>query len=549
MRLWLGVILLLGCGEDERTLQWRLVFEPPAEEARVAAVEARIVQGGCDSSVEAFRTRWTREDGAPSMEAPSLEPGHYAFIARAQDAACNWFMAGCDEVTLPLGDGATVEVRLEPSTVEPDPACGDPTCPLPAPWDEAIDWAGGPTFYVEAGATGTSGAATDPVPELLDALLLAQSFADRPVTVLVRAGTHTTSVSSFDGALLQRTATAPLRILGEDGAAFDNPDTASRSAALYLLGASYLVVENLTFRGGVSPFRIDSDSGFQNQRIVLRDLVVPGDADAECIRVYDIEDLHVIGSETIGCEIGLRLLYVRRGWALGNTFRDAPGVGVSAEGASEDLLIHGNQLFGLARYGVQLGASALRPDGATHEALRAYVVGNVFRSVGSGGFGPTLFGSCDGCVIAHNTFLDPQGFLTRILQVSDPALEDTRNGLFVNNLIVFDVADVDAYVNLDSRPDATIAPETFTFGWNLFVPDDPTFAGFTVPSPVPPDTTSSLANDAGFVDPTGASGYRIAEDSPARGAGMAFEYGIFDPPDFRSVCFGSPPSIGAFEDP
>jgi hypothetical protein len=146
--------------------------------------------------------------------------------------------------------------------------------------------------------------------------------------------------------------------------------------------------------------------------------------------------------------------------------------------------------------------------------------------------------------------IDPQAYLTRILETSD-APEPSRDGVFVNNLIVFDVADVIGYVNLDSRADAMIAPETYTYGFNLFVPNDPTFGGFTTSSPVPPDTTSTVAESAGFADPAGRdpSSYRLAAGSAARGAGMAFDYGVFDPPDFRSACFADPPSIGAFEEP
>ena len=541
--------LLAGCGEADRTLVWRLSFDPPSEEARVAAVEARVLRGDCDSSAETWRHRWTRDEMTPSIDVPSLEAGTYSFVARGTDDACNFVVAGCTTVELPINEGATVEVILRPEAGGMDPACGDGACPLPPAWDESVDWAGGETFWVDGRATGTTGTEDDPVPQMLDALVLAQSVADRPVTIVVTSGTHSTT-RSFDAALLQRTASAPLRILGEDGAGFDNPDPASLSAAFYMLGASYVVVENLSFRGGLSPFRIDADTGFDNHHVVLRDLVVPGDADSECIRLYNLRDLHVIGSETIGCEIGLRLLYVRNAWALDNVFRDAAGVGVSVEGASEDVLIHGNQLLSLGGFGVVLGGNAIRPAGATHEAKRAYVIGNILRSVGASDTGSMLFGNCEGCVFAHNTMIDPQAYLTRILQASDaPGL--SQDGLFVNNVIVFDVTDVIGYVNLDARPDARIAPETYTYGWNLFVPDDSSFGGFTTPSPVPPDTTSIVADEAGFVDPGGTdpSSYRLAAESPARGAGRAFDYGAFDPPDFRSTCFADPPSIGAFEEP
>ena len=541
--------LLGGCGEADRTLVWRLSFEPASEEARIAAVEARVLRGGCDSSAETWRQRWTREEMGAAMEVPALEPGTYSFVARGADAACNFVVAGCTTVELPINDGATVEVILRPDAGGMDPACGEGACPLPPAWDESVDWASGETFWVDGRASGTTGTEDDPVPQMLDALVLAQGVTDRPVTVIVKSGTHSTS-TSFDASLLQRTAEAPLRILGEDGAGFDNPEPGTTSAAFYMLGASYVVVENLSFRGGVSPFRIDADTGFDNHHIVLRDLVVPGDDDSECIRLYNLRDVHVIGSETIGCEIGLRLLRVRNGWALGNTFRDAAGVGVSVEGSSEDVLIHGNQLLSLGGFGVVLGGSAIRPAGATHEAHRVYVVGNILRSIGASDTGSMLFGSCDGCVFAHNTMIDPQAFITRILQTSD-APGPSQDGLFVNNLIVFDVTDVIGYVNLDERVDAAIAPETYTYGWNLFVPNDTSFAGFTTPSPVPPDTTSTVVESAGFVDPGGTepSSYRLAAGSPARGAGMAFEYGTFDPPDFRSLCFAMPPSIGAFEEP
>jgi hypothetical protein len=46
------------------------------------------------------------------------------------------------------------------------------------------------------------------------------------------------------------------------------------------------------------------------------------------------------------------------------------------------------------------------------------------------------------------------------------------------------------------------------------------------------------------VDPTFTTGYDIGPGSPAAGAGMPYE-GLVG--DMDGVCYGSPPSIGAYE--
>jgi hypothetical protein len=109
----------------------------------------------------------------------------------------------------------------------------------------------------------------------------------------------------------------------------------------------------------------------------------------------------------------------------------------------------------------------------------------------------------------------------------------SRNGLFVNNLVVFAVADLSAFVNVG--PDT--APETFTFGNNLwYATDDPSFAGPTLTDGIPPETGSIIQMDPGpeaCIGNPGSSDGRVVEGSTA---------------DFDGSCWWNPrPSIGAVQ--
>ena len=139
------------------------------------------------------------------------------------------------------------------------------------------------------------------------------------------------------------------------------------------------------------------------------------------------------------------------------------------------------------------------------------VLSNVFVGNGAMGGAAVAYVGCDGCVTAHNTIVDPQVWVVRILQeTTDARFVPSRNGLFVNNIIVLQTGDIRTTVNVGGGT----APDTFTFGNNVWwATDDP---GWGVPSHGSgiPDETGSISADPGFADAAGGD-YRIAAGSPA----------------------------------
>lgn len=162
--LALSAVLACGCGGDPHGLTWRILL-PDEAGPRPAAIEARILRGGCGASDEvvyradvlpslapadagvAPRPDGTiavpdagvplpdagpdamdatagsmdgggvRSDAGPGviepLSPPRLAPGTYGFAATGRDATCHIVFAGCTQITLPAtADPTTVETVL-----------------------------------------------------------------------------------------------------------------------------------------------------------------------------------------------------------------------------------------------------------------------------------------------------------------------------------------------------------------------------------------------------------------------------------------------------
>ena len=233
-----------------------------------------------------------------------------------------------------------------------------------------------------------------------------------------------------------------------------------------------------------------------------------------------------------------------RGVIHGNSFHDTIANGVQAKGGSADTLIHGNRFERIAGRAVNAGGSTglayFRPQNATAEASGLKVISNVF--IGSA-MSAVAFVGCDGCVAAHNTIIEPRTWVARILQENtDARFVPSRNGVFVNNLIVLNAADISTVVNVGPNT----APATFTFGNNLwFALDRP--GTWTPPiSGVPAETGSLVQRDPLLVNRAGGD-FHLMAGSPAAGAARALTVPL--PSDFDGRCFASPATVGAFAAP
>ena len=111
--------------------------------------------------------------------------------------------------------------------------------------------------------------------------------------------------------------------------------------------------------------------------------------------------------------------------------------------------------------------------------------------------------------------------------------EECRDGVFVNNVVVFDRSSLSTDLNIGP----STAPGTFTFASNLWYAwDDPAQS-----QPALPVTeTDGIYGQ----DPLFGPGYRIGPTSPATGTGESTQWTWGD---FDGFCYADPPSRGAFE--
>jgi hypothetical protein len=364
----------------------------------------------------------------------------------------------------------------------------------------------------------------------------------------MHAGTYlgTTYAGSLEG-----TADAPIAIVGEGEAVLD-ADGASE--VLHVAEARYVVVEHLTLQNAtVNGINVDDGGTYDTpaEYVVMRDLVVRSigtGGNNDCIKLSGLDRFLLTGSDVSGCNAGdaVDMVGCHDGVIAANRFHDTPGSGgIQAKGGSSGTLIHGNVFVGVAGRSINAGGSTglefFRPLDAPYEAAGLRIVANVFVRSGDT---PIAFVGCDGCVFANNTVIDPQTRVTRILQETvDARLVPCRNGVFVNNVVVFQtgvIGNPDRFANVG--PDT--APETFGFGSNLwFATDDPGWTGPTLPAPIPAETGSVIGQDPAFED-AAAGNYDVPATSPVRGAGRTAQN---SPGDFAGRCWGDPPAIGAFQ--
>ncbi len=116
----------LSCDTPPRNLRWQISFGSDELSARATVVEARILEGGCDSGAVVFTTDITRDTGAIDG-VPELRPGAYGYSGRARDGDCKIFANGCVEVQLPT-EASEVEIVMGAAEDEQDLCSGAQTC-------------------------------------------------------------------------------------------------------------------------------------------------------------------------------------------------------------------------------------------------------------------------------------------------------------------------------------------------------------------------------------------------------------------------------------
>lgn len=369
--------------------------------------------------------------------------------------------------------------------------------------------------------------------------------------VRVHAGTYSGGTFLTDVA---GTPAAPIWIGGAPGES--RPVISGGSEGIHLTRASYVVIHDLEVTGA-SANGINADDGgdygnpLATHHVVFRGLDIHdigAGGNEDCLKLSGLNEYWVLGSEFEGCGGGLSGSGIdhvgcHRGLIARNEFRNLSANGVQSKGGSEDIEIRWNRFLESGSRGLNMGGSTgfqfFRPplsmSSPNAEARNIRLIANLI----DGSDAAVAYVGCVGCVVAHNTIIDPHNWILRILQETlstpDYEFEACRDGIFVNNLVYFERGDLSTYVNIGPNT----APGTFTFANNLWYAWD---------NPSQSEPTLPVAETDGIygIDPGLDTEYRIGPASPAAGAGQE---SIWTWGDLSGTCYTSPPSIGAFEVP
>jgi hypothetical protein len=450
--------------------------------------------------------------------------------------SCAIASIGCD------GPVAAVDAGRRDAGSQPDAARPE-GCALPVPFDEGATYER--TLHVSTtGDDGADGSASAPLASIEEAA----RRATPGTRIVLAAGTYSASwyVGSLNGE-----EDRPIAIAGEGEVILD---AGGQGEALHVSNPRYVVIENLTIQNATgNGINIDDGGTGIAEHVVLRDLVVRNigtGGNNDCVKLSGLDRFFVIGGDLSGCNAGdaIDMVGCHDGVIRGVHIHDTPAGGIQAKGGSSGTIMHGNLFTDVNGRSVNAGGSTgdefFRPIDAPYEAQRLYVVANVFVRSGADSGAPIAYVGCDGCVFANNTVIEPRTWVARILQErTEPRFVPCRDGVFANNLVLFDVADLRTYVNVGGGT----APETFSFHHNLWwAQDDASFTGPDIPAPIPPETGSVIA-DPMLVDAAGGD-FHPSSTSRANGAGAVI---LEAPPypDYEGRCFAEPGTIGAFQAP
>ena len=328
-------------------------------------------------------------------------------------------------------------------------------------------------------------------------------------------------------------------------------DAGGSGSGMQLSNVSYLVIEGLIFQNtGIHGLNIDDGSDYSTptHHIVFRNISfrnIGSGGNNDCLKMSGVDDFYITGCEFQECDRGeaIDMVGCHNGIITGNFFHDVAQNGVQTKGGSADILIHGNRFEDIPQRAINAGGSTgspyFRPLNAEYEAARIQMVSNTFLRTGSA---PVAFVGCDTCVFANNTIIEPLSYAARILEENTNRTAG-HSGYFINNLLVFNTADISGWSYVNVGPNTR--PDTFIFGWNLwYALDEPNFSGPIYQGGLPPEFNAVIQQNPLLYNLTGGD-YHIMHGSPAQGVGRNVPRGAVA--DFDYVPFNDPSSIGAFE--
>lgn len=369
-----------------------------------------------------------------------------------------------------------------------------------------------------------SGVAPTETVDNLPAIRNAMAMAAPGATILVTSGTYEGGLSLEN---IRGTAENPITLRAAD----PRTPPVFTGAGIHLSGCNHVVLQDLTIKNAKGnglniddAGRLDTPSrGITLRNLTVRDVGPRGNLDG--IKLSGLVDFHVencvierwgsAGSaiDMVGCA---------RGTITGCDIREGGegASGIQAKGGSEEIAVRSCRFENAGERALNLGGSTgmayFRPKPQGFEARNLRVENCTFL----GGRTPVAFVGVDGAVFRRNTILYPGRWALRILQETrDPGFVPSRNGQFLENLIVFRSQEMIMPVNIG---DGT-APETFTLRGNAWYCEDaPARSRPRLPVPIT-ESNGIYGVKPTFRDPSHGD-YRLTGDA-LRGVGAQNEAG------------------------
>lgn len=266
---------------------------------------------------------------------------------------------------------------------------------------------------------------------------------------------------------------APITIRGSDEKR--PPVFTGGKVAMHLSDCNWIVLRNIIARGFPgNGINIDDGGTFEtpSRHVVLEKLRLEntgprGNHDALKLSGVDhftVRDCTFRGwggsaIDMVGCHDGV---------VEGCQFLGAEGFsqasGVQMKGGTSNITVRDSFFSNAGQRAINLGGSTglqfFRPRVSNFEATDITVAGN--RFVGSMAF--VAWVTASGGHVHHNTFMFPQKWVLRILQeTNDPKFKPCHDGVFENNLIVYDKR-VRVFANVGPRTN----PQSFLFRQNAW---------------------------------------------------------------------------------
>jgi len=378
-------------------------------------------------------------------------------------------------------------------------------------------------------------------------------------SVIVHQGTYPGGISISN---LAGSQNALIWIGGAQGENEPIIDATGHGEAMHLSNTSYLVIHDLEMANS-DDNGINCDDGGDmsdpqaTHHIIFRNLFlhdVGGDGNQDCLKLSGLNHFFVLDSEITHCggnasgsaidEVGCHHGLIAR-----NFMHDLSANAVQNKGGTEDVEIRWNKMVHAGVRAVNMGGSTgfqyfrppLSETQPNAEARDIRVLANVIE----GSTAALAFVGCVDCVAAHNTIVDPDRWILRILQETTSSgsytFEPCKDNLVENNIFYFDRSQLHAFINIGPNT----AGDTFTFTANLwYAHDNP---GQSQPDGLPVTENQGIyGQDPAFADPS-SEDFHITTSSPAAGAGAASSPLLTG--DMDGHCYQDPPAIGAYEAP